>query len=568
MPVKFFPNKQIEALESLITKDGKPLYGEINVYRMLYNELKDSEDDFFIWHDLKFNTHSDSHNPYKKNESQIDFLLICKFGVCVIEVKGGQVEYHNSEFIFRHNGILQKPMDQNPYKQVEGYKYTLLQKILQKYDKKTFIEICIFPSTRIDYSKYKNLFADIIYTQIKSENGLSIKNFILNRFKSIKAKFESKQPYKLQEFSSLELFEVQKILSPTLTDLNLFVSSVETRNWLGLKNFEIFEGLNKNQRVLIQGIPGCGKTTYALAYADQRRHQKGLYLCWNKFLKIHIESKVKDRQLSNLEVNTYFKFLLELGINNISLDDTLEVFRSKVLEKLSKSIDRVYDYIIIDEGQDVVNRSVELLLDKLCGNGKGLTNGNLLFLCDIEQSYASNEENINEDIDLLSIYFTHFQMNNSQRSLTEPYIRDLAALALLNIYQIDKDETLDIFPKIISRYPSFKKARDKMVNDFLKPIRDPKNSTRGKDCVLLIESSLLVQENLDDLFMNECEEMTEKNVTDTSNILRYISPLKFKGLERENVALIIRQPKATNQHEIYVGITRSKSNLKIYIVYD
>lgn len=127
---------------------------------------------------------------------------------------------------------------------------------------------------------------------------------------------------------------------------------------------------------------------------------------------------------------------------------------------------------------------------------------------------------------------------------------------------------IDLYPNMVMKFTSFKKAKNQMVKDFLNPIRDPNNSLRGKDCVLLIESSLLVEANLEELYMNECEELTENNVTDKSNILRYTSPLKFKGLEKENVALIVRQPSAITQQEIYVGVTRAMSNLKMYVVYE
>lgn len=118
------------------------------------------------------------------------------------------------------------------------------------------------------------------------------------------------------------------------------------------------------------------------------------------------------------------------------------------------------------------------------------------------------------------------------------------------------------------RCSTFKEAKAQMVRDFLKLIRDQKNSLRGKDCILLIESSLLTDENLSELFINDCEALTEINITDSSNVLRYTSPLKFKGLEKENVALIVKNPTALNLNEIYVGITRAKRNLKIYIVYE
>jgi hypothetical protein len=568
MPVSFYPNNPIDALEKIIiNENGKPLEGEINVYRKLFTELKDSPDVFFIWHDLKFATHSETRNPYKKSESQMDFLLVCEKGICVIEVKGGHVEFHNSEFSHRHAGTLEL-MKQNPLKQVEGYKFTLKEKVLQKYSKKLFIDVCVFPFTNIDFSQQPNLFGAIIYSNIQSDRGISLTQFIINRFIDTKQKIENKHGFKFTDLTEKELFDIRNILSPSMVDLNPFINNKDTYVWLGLKNFEVFDGLSKNQRVLIEGIPGCGKTTFALAYADQRRHLKGLYLCWNRLLKIQLEARVNERQLNNLEVNTYFAFLKELGLNNLSSDDTIDNFRNKVLTFFSMNISKQYDYIIIDEGQDIINRGVECLLDKLTAQGTGLENGNLLFLCDNEQAYSFSNENIGDDIDFLSLYFTNYQMNLAHRSVNNPNIRDLASRILEDVYQLDTKETMDLFPDMVMRFSTFKEAKSQMVKDFLKSIRDPNSSLRGKNCILLVESSLLKGDNLEELIINDCELLTESNVTDTSNILRYTSPLKYKGLEKENVALIVRQPTAINQNEIYVGITRAKSNLKIYVVYE
>ena len=568
MPVVFFPNNPIEALENIIVhEDGSPLEGEISVYRRLFEELRDSQDDYYVWHDLKFSTHSDSRNPYKKGEAQIDFLLICKRGICVIEVKGGQVEFHNSTFYFKHKGSLE-PMSQNPLKQVEGYKFTLKEKILQKFSKKLFIDICVFPFTNIDFSAHRNLFSEVICSNAQFDCGVSLGQFINSRFDYIKNRLEEKHRFKFEELNPKDLMEARNILSPKLADVNPFVSTKETLNWLGVKNFEVFEGLSKNRRVLIEGIPGCGKTTYALAYADQRKHLKGLYLCWNRLLKLQIEHKVAIRKLSNLEVNTYFTFLKELGISDLSIDDNISDFRKKVLTFFSTVVDRQYDYIIIDEGQDIIGRGVESLMDKLTSNGKGLENGNLLFLCDSEQAYTLNEENINDDIDLLGIYFSHYQMNHSHRSINNPDIRALASRVLSDVYQLDTKETMDMFPNIIMRFHSFQEAKTQMISDFLKPIRNSNSSLKGKDCILLVESNLLKDRELVDLEIDTCQALSENNLTDTSNILRYSSPLKFKGLEKDNVALIVRKPEFSNLSEIYVGITRAKSNLKIYVVYE
>ncbi len=568
MPVSFYPDNPIDALEKIIThKDGRPLEGEIHVYRKLFNELSNSPENYLIWHDLKLATHSESRNPYKKTEAQIDFILLCKKGICVIEVKGGIIEYKNNEFSHRHDGEV-KPMKQNPLKQVEGYKFTLKEKVLEKYSKKLFVDVCVFPFSDIDFSQQRMLFGKIIYTNVQAQRDISLIDFILDRFNSTKAQLENKHGFNFEDLTDKEFQDIKNTLSPILTDSNPYVNNKLTYEWLGLKNFEAFSGLIKNQRILIEGIPGCGKTTFALAYADQKRHLKGLYLCWNRLLKVQIESITKNRLLSNLEVNTYYSFLKESGLTTLEISDSLDFFRDKVYTFFSMKIDKQYDYIIIDEGQDVINRGVEALLDKLTANGKGLQSGTILFLSDNEQAYSLTDENINDYIDLLSIYFTHYQMNHAHRSVNNPNIRLLASKIIEDPYQLDTQSTKDACPNMIYQTNSFKEAKKHMVKDFLSLIRDTKSSLKGKDCILLIESSLLTPENLEELDMNECQALTENNVTDTSNVLRYTTPLKFKGLERENVALIVKEPSAYNQHEIYVGITRAKGNLKIYVVYE
>ena len=567
MPVNFYPDNPIDALEKIITKDGRPLQGEIHVYRKLFNELSLSPENYMIWHDLKLATHSDSRNPYKKTEAQIDFILLCKKGICIIEVKGGIVEFKNNEFSHRHHGEV-KAMKHNPLKQVEGYKFTLKEKVLEKYSKKLFVDVCVFPFSDIDFSQQKMLFGKIIYTNVQAQRGISLIDFILDRFNSTKIQLESKHGFIFEDVTDKEFQDIKSKLSPILSDSNPYVNNKLTYEWLGLKNFEAFSGLIKNQRILIEGIPGCGKTTFALAYADQKRHLKGLYLCWNRLLKVQIESITKNRQLTNLEVNTYFSFLKESGITNLEISDSLDDFRNKVYTFFSMKIEKQYDYIIIDEGQDIINRGVESLLDKLMANGKGLQSGIILFLCDYEQAYSLTVENINDDIDLLSIYFTHYQMNHAHRSVNNPNIRLLASKIIEEPYQLGVEYSKDAFPNMIYQCNSFKDAKKQLVRDFLNLIRDTNSSLKGKDCILLIESSLLTKENLEELKMNECEALTENNLTDTSNVLRYTTPLIFKGLERENVALIVKESSPSNQHEIYVGITRAKGNLKIYVVYE
>ena len=92
MPVKFHPSNPIDALEKIIVKDdGSPLYGEITAYKKLFTDLTESKLEWDVWHDLKLPYHSDQFNYYKKTSAQLDFLVLCREGIIVLEIKGGAI---------------------------------------------------------------------------------------------------------------------------------------------------------------------------------------------------------------------------------------------------------------------------------------------------------------------------------------------------------------------------------------------------------------------------------------------------------------------------------------------
>src|SRR5690606_4291325 len=92
-----------------------------------------------------------------------------------------------------------------------------------------------------------------------------------------------------------------------------------------------------------------------------------------------------------------------------------------------------YDFIVIDEAQDLLDRGLDLFINKFSGfNGQGLLNGNSLVLFDIDQSYSSRGRNVSEIADLLSEYYSHFKINEVKRSAQNPDIRRLSSEILDN----------------------------------------------------------------------------------------------------------------------------------------
>lgn len=576
MSVTFFPDNPIDALENIITKEnGEPLYGEVNIYRRLWEDLSNSELEWFVWHDLKLPDHSDNYNYYKKTSAQIDFVILCKHGVIVLEIKGGPISTKDN--IFYYGKSFETKMKQNPFKQVEGYKFTLKDKILNNFRNCFFCEVVAFP--HVDYPFESKLIDDnLLWTAYKSrEFNNSFEEFLLHAISYLK----NKHRRHFREYNSLSIKEVnaiKSILSPKLGDRN-HRQSINTKEWLKVQNLEILDGLIKNQRILIEGPPGSGKTTIAKAYIDKQHNKKGIYLCWNNLLMHYTKSILTKRNLTNnIEVSTYFSFFQKLN-PHISYSKLISFDEDDFYNLVKETIDRLdnnnqliaYDYIVIDEAQDLFDRGLDLFINRFSGfSGKGLTNGNSLILYDIDQSYYESGRSVAEIADLMTEFYSHYKINEVKRSAQNPEIRALASEILDNPEVILNEKA---FPKImVNIHNSLKDVKTHIVRNILTPIRERDSSLLGKDCVLLIESTFLKgsyngHEDLRELLIiKDIEELNSKNIGDTSNLLRFTSILRYKGLEKKNVYLVVSEPNDLNKYEIFVGATRAMLNLEINVV--
>jgi len=574
MSVDFFPDKDVSRLNTIIlNQDGSPNRGEIAVYKLLSRDLGNSKDKYFVWHDLNLSHHDLGYNPYKKISAQIDFLIVCQRGILVLEVKGGDISISEGTFFYGNN--FDKKMNQDPFHQAEGYKYTLLKGVLSSFSHSLFCHAVAFPDVQFRLN-LKLINDAYLWTSFRGESTYnnSIENFITGVFNDVQNRHQ-RQGRTYRNLTDCELNIIKDNFSPTIYDHNALPKS-STLDWLQIENLDILDALYENKRIMIEGPPGSGKTTIAKGYMDRKKGRKGIYICWNILLMAYTQKMLDRRGLSNsVEVTTLTRLLMKLD-DKINYQTVIksgpEEFSELVYKTMNKNNLPQYDYMVIDEGQDVFNRGIEAVINRLCGyNSKGLTEGDSLILYDIEQAHRSGYQEALEVSKLLSEHYAHFRLVSIKRQLQAPRIIELSNRLWEKGFSLH--EGLNNSSLTVTIHKNLKEIKRKLMSEYVLNFKDSTSSLKAGNCVLLMESTIFNDAAPDQYDLTTLitvpgfEELDTINISNESQNLQYTSILKFKGLERPNVILVVNQLSFFNQYEIFIGVTRAINHLRIF-VYD
>ncbi|MCD7791731.1 MAG: NERD domain-containing protein/DEAD/DEAH box helicase, partial [Bacteroides thetaiotaomicron] len=268
----------IEMIPNLLSEETKS-QAEVNLFR----EFRDyqTEEKYIILHSLGISEHV--NNIF----GEIDFVIICSKGVLCIEVKGGEVRCNRGvwEFINRYGKKNSKT--EGPFQQVQGNMQSLRAYMLKRLGKWDPLVSCqyascvIMPDCEFEYEGIE-IIPEILFDK---RNYINLDQVVNDSFAYWSGRLRSRYGFEGSGLSDEEMDRYAKLLRgdfrfvPSMKDD--IDSTLKALCTLTDEQYDILESLADNERTLVSGVAGAGKTLLAMEQA-RRIFWSGksvLYIC-------------------------------------------------------------------------------------------------------------------------------------------------------------------------------------------------------------------------------------------------------------------------------------------------
>jgi hypothetical protein len=397
--------------------------------RMIFEMLKKDSftEDWIVLHSLNLSQHTN------RLYGEIDFLLLIpNAGIFVMEVKGGDVKCIDGvwHFIDRHGNVNR---NKSPFNQARDAMFSLQKEIKKEFGEKhrytriQFGFFVAFPQVIFDIHSIEYQQWQIFDKNNYNSNHESFFHTLIQQFSE---KHKTQSWFSIQESlpSKQELTEVYNFLRGDFERVRTvkerlaeFDNQVKTYTE---EQFRILDSIQLNERSVIQGSAGTGKTMIAIESAIRAADEgETVFLtCYNRFIGEWMQKQIEGWE-HKITVSNLHNYLFELskGFDYDKSQSDKQGFYTTYLPTLLKEffkigINKKFDLLIIDEGQDLIREEYLGLFDSML-NG-GLSNGRWEIYGDFESQAIFSQLSKNEMLGLLKNagYYSNFLLKINCRN--------------------------------------------------------------------------------------------------------------------------------------------------------
>jgi len=530
-----------------------PSKAEQKVYKALAEQLPK---DCLVVHSLEFIKQTSRFKSHGDREA--DFVIFSpEYGVLVVEVKGGGIEYDKSiNQWYSIDGKNIKHVIKNPVRQAKDAKYEIRNHLQQKLGNKNLLLAHAVMFADIENAApltSPDMPINIIGT---NRNIFDLKAWVTGVYDYWAGEQPIYDPLCINGVKVAEqIYGKQVSIQPSLR--LLLETEIQKQIELTNQQKNILRQLKRRKEAVIEGGAGTGKTVLALDQAQTLANQglKVLFLCYNQ--KLGNALKIKSQHIDNLHSMSFHEFCswrirqVDSNTQRDLIDESRIIYPGEDLydvlmpDALINSYEIAsiqYDVILIDEGQDFKPEywlAVEMLRDQY-------KDTKLYIFQDSNQAIYTSNNDLPINCEPL------FLFDNCRNTR---YIHN-AAYQYYKGTEVDAPD-LEGEPIQVIEKSSLELQAKEIDNKISRLINTER--IEPEDIAIIVIGSFQVAQSLLEKSKNS-NFWAFKEYTTTSKVLVETAK-RFKGLESKIIFLWVLDEEEVNEKLLYISISRARFRL-------
>lgn len=520
----FIPLKLLPSTPPLSERSGAEL--------RLFNSFRVIEAEGYCLHSLRL-----SHHQYKA-EGELDFVVVTKNGILVLEVKGGAVRRDGDRlwhFTDRY-GVAHRRRE-GPFDQAHSGMYSLRDQISAHFGKDAISGLnygygvvftdCAFRHATPEWDQ------EIIFDSLDYTSDASLLAYL----RRLDAYWQARRPHahRLDERQINRLvqylrprFDLVRSLGAVAGELERSMTALTEEQYRGL------DQIGQNARILCRGGAGTGKTLLAVEVARRHRDegQAVLLVCHSPVLAVYLSGLARE------------------GITVLAFRHLTQDVR--------------YDVLIVDEAQDLLSLEMLMVLDGVLRGG--LENGVWRFFADVNNQIGVSGIYDPEALDLL-LSFRPVEVGlvrNCRNTLR--IVEDIRVLTRADLGNPAAGEG----PVVTYVYADHRSELVRKLSIHLNSLLHSEVSPGSITLVSPVpfEKSLAAQLPAELRLLVTCVEERSAARFPPADRITFATVADFKGMENAFVVLIDferAQLQGADMSTLYVAMSRARSGLSLVL---